>query len=107
MFTTAPASVTRSIIAAAGALLFAGACLTAAAGPAAAQETAARSTVVHYDDLNLASKAGQKVFQARVKAAARQVCSQNAKDAWARTAEASCQVNALNALKPQVVASIG
>ncbi|MEI6419501.1 MAG: UrcA family protein [Sphingomonadales bacterium] len=105
MFTTASSSLSRSIVAAAGALLFAGACLTAAAGPAAAHDVGARSTVVHYDDLNLNTKAGQKTLKARVSYAARQVCQQYAQDAWARAAEASCQMQAINAAKPKMTAA--
>jgi UrcA family protein len=105
MFTTASSSLTRSIVAAAGALLFAGACLTAAAGPAAANEVGARSTVVHYGDLDLGTKAGQKILKSRVNFAARQVCTQYTQDGWARAAEASCQMQALNAIKPLVTAA--
>lgn len=106
MFTTASSSLSRSIVAAAGALLFAGACLTAAAGPATAHEVGARSTEVRYGDLNLNTKAGQKVLKARVNFAARQVCQQLASDSWARVAEASCQMQAVNAIKPKMTAAV-
>lgn len=90
-------TLNRNIAGTIGTLFFAGLCLAAAAAPAAAAtgETP-RSAVVSYADLDLASQAGKKTLENRVRAAARTVCETGSQDAWSRSAKTECFRDAID-----------
>ena len=92
MFATS--TFARNALGAAGAALFAATCLVAAAGPAAAAPVTA-SKIVSYADLNLAKAQGRAVLQARIKSAAKAVCSTGSNDTLSRGLEDRCVRNAV------------
>ncbi len=87
MFVTS--SFARNLTSAVGAALIATACLTVAVAPAAAAP-AATSKTVSYGDLNLANAQGRAALDARIKSAARSVCSTGSNGLQARTSETLC-----------------
>ncbi|WP_310496358.1 UrcA family protein [Sandarakinorhabdus sp.] len=89
MFALSTSILNRNVIGTVGTVFFAGLCLAAAAAPAAASETH-RTAVVSYSDLDLASQAGQKTLERRVRTAAKEVCETGSQDAWSRAAKADC-----------------
>jgi UrcA family protein len=91
-------------------------CLAAAAAPAAAAAAAAaaaspivdeapRVETVRHGDLNLASPAGQKRLEARLRAAARRVCDQAGASSAERAEEMQCVRKALEATAIQRLAA--
>jgi UrcA family protein len=97
MFVTS--SIARTVVATTGAVLFAATCLIGAVAPAAAQGAEqlgeARTQTVRYADLNLNSAVGRARLDARIRAAARAVCSINATSMTARAAESRCAKRAV------------
>ena len=79
----------RTVAGAFGTALCAGVCLLGATAPAEAAP-AARVQAVRYADLNLADAGGRSALDARIKQAARAVCSTGSADLRARTEEARC-----------------
>ena len=91
----------RNIAGAAVALLLGTSCLVAAAGPAAAQSVdAVRTQTIGYSDLNLNSTAGRAALAARIRAAARNVCSSDLFGVERDAAEAQCIANAIKTASP-------
>ncbi len=105
MFATANDSILRTVAGTIGTVFFAGACLIAAAGPAAAAE-APRASVVHYSDLDLAHAPGRSALEFRIRAAARTVCANGINGAAGRNAEARCVRDAINSAKHNVAAAV-
>jgi UrcA family protein len=105
MFATANDSIVRTVAGTIGTVVFASACLLAAAGPAAASE-APRASVVSYSDLDLAHAPGRNALEFRIKAAARNVCASGLDDVRGRTAEARCVRDAVNSAKRNVAAIV-
>jgi UrcA family protein len=90
-------SIARTIVAATGAAIVASTFLFAAVAPAAASEVQVRSRAVSYADLDLAKPAGRATLDARIRAAARSVCSLNATNVVERRAETRCAKAAVSA----------
>ncbi len=105
MFATTNDSLIRTIAGTFGTLIFAGACLVAAAGPAAAQETS-QSKVVSYSDLNVGSTQGRNALDARIKAAAHSVCNVGAHDLISRSQEIRCYNEAVANARAQMSVSV-
>ena len=95
MFATA--SFTRTLVAATGAAIVASTFLFAAVAPASAQDVQVRTRTVSYADLDLAKPAGRATLDARIRAAARSVCSVNASNIVDRRAEIRCAKAAASA----------
>lgn len=104
MFTTDNDSIFRNLVGAVGTLVFAGACLIAAAGPVNAAE-APRAQVVTYSDLDLAHTNGRNALESRINAAAHSVCSSGLDGVRARIEEARCVRAAVNSAKRTVAAA--
>jgi UrcA family protein len=100
MFTTSFATA-RTAIAAVGTLFFAGVCLIGATAPAAAAPVA-RTAMVAYSDLNLASASGRNVLDSRINRAARSVCFDGSKDVASKMAADRCIKAAKADAKAQV-----
>ena len=87
-------SIARTVVATTGAVLFAATCLMCAVAPAAAQgapqNVEVQTRTVSYADLNLNSAAGRARLDARIRAAARAVCSVNGGDIATRAVESRC-----------------
>ena len=69
----------------------------------------AETAQIHYNDLNLASDAGQRAFEKRVEQAARKVCGMNALHTGTRTvtpAMRRCFDDAKNSARRQLAAAI-
>jgi UrcA family protein len=79
----------RNAVSAAGAALLAGACLFAAAAPANATPVFA-SRSVSFADLNLAQPQGRATLDARIKSAAKSVCTVGGNDLKTRLNETRC-----------------
>ncbi len=101
MFTTST-NAFRTVLGTFGTVICAGVCLAAAAAPAQAAE-APRATTVSYVDLNLANDQGRDTLDARIKAAARSVCSNGSDDVRGRTEEARCVRDAISQAKMNTV----
>ena len=86
----------RRAVAATAAAVIATGCLAAAAAPAAAA-TPANSRTVSYADLNLGTAQGRAALDARIRAAARQVCEAQSADVGARAAAERCFKTAVRA----------
>ena len=95
MFTSA--TFARNAVVAAGAALIASSCLAVAATPASAAQTVHVSRTVSYADLNLSNPRGRAVLNARIVAAARQVCAADSDTLTARAAESRCIRHAVDA----------
>lgn len=89
LFATSSDTVLRTVAGTFGTALCAGVCLLGATAPAEAAP-APRAQAVSYADLNLAHASGRSALDARIKQAARSVCSTGASDLRARTDEARC-----------------
>ncbi len=87
----------RNAAAAAIAAVIATGCLAAAAAPAAAAEAPVNSRAVSYGDLNLNTAKGRAALDARIRAAARQVCEAPGADIGARVAADRCFKTAVRA----------
>lgn len=110
MFATLGHTAQRTVIGAFGTLFFAGICLTAAAGPAKAQELAQpRTEQVRTADLNLAKAEGRATLNHRIKSAARNVCATGSRDLGARLQEDRCERAAIAAAaaETRMAANIG
>jgi UrcA family protein len=87
---------TRTLAGAAGTLLFAGLCITAATAPAnagtrfALNGSGERIATISHADLDLGSPAGQKALNGRIRQAARTVCAASGDDALAKIEEFRC-----------------
>ena len=101
----------RRVTAAAGSLLFAGLCIAGAAAPAAAQqavtinEDGKRTAQVSYADLDLGTKAGRATLEARIRIAARKVCSDNSPDPWATARQHQCVMQAMEQTRHATLAA--
>jgi UrcA family protein len=96
MFVTS--SIARTLIATTGAVLLAATCLIGAVAPAAARDTSnseVRTQEVSYSDLNLDSPKGRARLDARIRAAAKAVCTLNTTSFIARNAETRCAKQAI------------
>ncbi|WP_419813949.1 UrcA family protein [Glacieibacterium sp.] len=93
MFVTS--SIARAVVATTGAILFAATCLLGAVAPAAAHEADVRTQTVSYADLDLQRPADRARLEARIRAAARAVCSLNTTSDFARSAEYRCTKRAV------------
>lgn len=69
--------------------------LTLLVGMAAAVPVAAESLAVRYSDLNLARAEGRAMLNARLKAAARYVCTSGGRELSVLVQEAACRSEAL------------
>ncbi len=107
MFTTAPASIVRTLVAASATAVFAGLCLFGATAPAAATTVAAHhSIVVAYGDLNLESRAGRKALDTRIVQAARSICRDGSREPAMRQASAACFEAAVNSARLKVLPTV-
>ncbi len=98
MFATS--TFARTALGTVGAALFAAACLGAATAPAAAAPVTVSKTV-SYADLNLGSAAGRTALEARIRTAAKSVCTTGSNDLVSRDHEGRCVKAALaNAAAP-------
>ena len=88
MFAVTSTSFANTAIAVVGTVIFAGACLIGAAGPAAA--TPAAAVTVAYSDLNLSATSGRKTLDGRITQAARIACATGSNDVRSKDAEARC-----------------
>ncbi len=79
----------RNALGTVGAALFAAACFGAATAPAAASLVTVSKTV-RYADLNLGNEAGRAALQARIKSAAKSVCTTGGNDLVSRDREDRC-----------------
>ena len=109
------ASVTnfsRTLAGAAGTLLFAGLCITAATAPANAGTRFAlngageRIAMINHADLDLGSPAGQKALNSRVREAARTVCASGGQDALSKIEEYRCIQQAVKSSNLAVAAAV-
>jgi UrcA family protein len=108
MFTNST-SAFRTVIGAFGTVIFAGACLLGATAPAAAATVpvdAARTIMVSYADLNLASDHGRKVLDARIRFAARNVCETGDRDAGSLAQANRCFHAAIEAAQPLKITAV-
>ena len=107
MFTTAPASITRTLAAAAATTMFAGICLFGATAPAAATPTdAVASVAVSYSDLDLSNRDGRKTLDSRIVRAARLVCYEGSRDLAARLVSLDCVKTAVATARTQITPAI-
>ena len=104
MFTTENDSIFRNLAGAVGTLVFAGACLIAAAGPVNAAEVP-RAQIVRYGDLDLSNASGRNALESRIQAAAHYVCTAGMDDVRARIDKSRCIRNAVNGAKKTVAAA--
>ena len=107
MFTTAPASIARTLVAASATAVFAGLCLFGAAAPAvAAPATDNASIAISYSDLDLNHRTGRKALDTRIVRAAKSVCFDGTRDLAARLAYTDCVKGAVTAARNQVMPAI-
>jgi UrcA family protein len=83
-------SITRNIVGAFGALVLGVAFVGAATGPAHAATVTTVSQTVRYGDLNINNAAGRAALDARVRAAAKSVCTVDLNGLAARIEETRC-----------------
>jgi UrcA family protein len=95
----------RTVAGTVGTLIFAGTCLFGATAPAVAAE-APRAVEVSYKDLNLASDKGRTVLDARIRQAARSVCSDGARDVRSMTEASRCYHTAIKSAQPSKLAVV-
>lgn len=103
MFTTSTIAL-RTVAGTVGTIIFAGACLLGTTAPAVAAE-APQTTKVSYADLNLASESGRAALDARIRQAARSVCSSGGRDVRSMTAETLCRQEAIKSAQPSKLAT--
>lgn len=87
-------SFARTAFGTIGAAVFAATCLVAAVAPANATPVTASKTV-SYADLNLDHAQGRAALQARIKSAAKSVCTTGGNDNASREREARCVKTAI------------
>jgi UrcA family protein len=94
-------NASRSFVGAAATLLFAGLCIAGAPAQAAAHTSLSvngdgqRVAIVSHADLDLGSKAGRDTLDARIRTAARKVCTTNDAGPWRTTKEFQCVMQAV------------
>jgi UrcA family protein len=103
MFTTAPASIARTLVAATATTVFAGLCLFGATAPAAASPAAdATSVAIGYSDLNLDHRDGRKALDTRIVQTAKSICYNGGRDYAMRQAYADCVATAVASARNQI-----
>ena len=93
------ATLNRNLVGTFGALVLGLAFVGAATAPAQAATLEHTSKIVSYSDLNLSSQAGRDAFAARVRSAAKSVCTVGSGDLASQTAEARCVKASIEAAK--------
>lgn len=107
MFTTAPASIARAFVAATATTVFAGLCLFGATAPAAASSVGEiRSVAVHFSDLDLGNRAGQKALDTRIVQTAKALCHNGGREYAMRQAYAKCVASAVAGARSQAAPAI-
>ena len=107
MFTTAPASIVRTLVAASATALFAGICLFGATAPAAASPAADTASVaIAYGDLDLDNRAGRRALDTRIVQTAKSICYNGGREYAMRQAYAECVKTAVNSARNQIAPSV-
>ena len=107
MFTTASASIARTLVAASATALFAGICLFGATAPATASPAADTTSVaIAYGDLDLEHRAGRKALDTRIVQTAKSICYNGGRDHAMRQAYAVCVNSAVTAARNQIAPAI-
>ena len=107
MFTTAPVSIARTLVATVATTVFAGLCLFGATAPAAAAPASdVASVAISYSDLDLNHRTGRKALDTRIVRAAKSVCFDGTRDLAARLAYTDCVKGAVTAARNQVMPAI-
>lgn len=107
MFTTASASIARTLVAASATAVFAGICLFGATAPAAASPaTDTASVTIGYGDLDLDHRAGLKALDTRIVRTAKSICYNGGRDYAMRQAYAACVATAVSSARNQLAPTI-
>lgn len=92
------ANFARTVVSATGALLIGGTLMTVAVAPATAAPVT-NSKSVSFADLNLSQPQGRAVLDARIRSAAKSVCTVGGSDLRTRLSEARCTRTAIAAAR--------
>ena len=107
MFTTAPASIARTLVVASATAVFAGICLFGATAPAAASPAADTASVaIAYGDLDLDHRAGRRALDTRIVRTARSICYNGSRDLTMHRAYTDCVKSAVTAARNQIAPAI-